>query len=205
MKYLIEYTEYDQSEPLSFDELIRLKEMGLIDKAQFNIGRKNCIISQIQRANGNIYDIDYVKKVLDLPGAKKLLELGLHLVSSKTQIINRTFIFSLEKNYNPGKSWGIGFFPGVSVIRRMTPKHVQLGIYGRGEGSEDIIIKRYDYNMDDFEFFNKAMTWAADNIDFDHAKKVEKHPENWRYYTKSRMKSATAYREAGGPYGKSWM
>jgi len=118
-------------------------------------------------------------------GTKALIANGLYLVSSFTQLANGSLIFSLDQNYRRSDGWGIGFFPGPRIIRRMTPKGINIGVWSRTYGSMDILIKKFKGIDSDLEFYNTAMLWAADNIDFEHAKL---YPENqvWKYYKKKK-------------------
>lgn len=122
---------------------------------------------------------------LESDGAKALAEKGLLLVSSPIQIANGNLIWSVDPNYRSHDGWGIGFFPGPRIIRRMTPKKIKIGVWGRFTGSMDIRIKKFSDTGSDLDFFNTAMKWAAENIDFD---QVKRNPEQtvWKYYTKRR-------------------
>ena len=121
---------------------------------------------------------------LNTQGALDLAGQGLHLVSSPTQIANGTLVWSIDPNYRRANGWGIGFFPGVRAIRRMTPKQVDLGVRWR-VGSMDIVIKKWPYreHPTNLKFYDEAMQWAADNIDFEDVKR-KPEAEAWKYYTK---------------------
>ena len=118
-------------------------------------------------------------------GAKALIAKGVYMVSSITQLGNGSLIFSVDPNYRRSDGWGIGFFPGPKIIRRMTPKGINIGVWSRTSGSMDILIKKFKDTGSDLEFYNTAMLWAAENIDFEHAKL---YPENqvWKYYKKKK-------------------
>ena len=118
-------------------------------------------------------------------GAKALIAKGVYMVSSITQLGNGSLIFSVDPNYRRSDGWGIGFFPGPKIIRRMTPKGINIGVWSRTYGSMDILIKKFKDTGSDLEFYNTAMLWAAENIDFEHAKL---YPENqvWKYYKKKK-------------------
>ena len=118
-------------------------------------------------------------------GAKALIAKGVYMVSSITQLGNGSLIFSVDPNYRRSDGWGIGFFPGPKIIRRMTPKGINIGVWSRTYGSMDILIKKFNDTGSDLEFYNTAMLWAAENIDFEHAKL---YPENqvWKYYKKKK-------------------
>jgi hypothetical protein len=126
-----------------------------------------------------------VLTALGSEGTKALIANGLYLVSSFTQLANGSLIFSVDQNYRRSDGWGIGFFPGPRIIRRMTPKGINIGVWSRTYGSMDILIKKFKDAGSDLEFYNTAMLWAADNIDFETAKKF---PENhiWKYYKKKK-------------------
>ena len=121
---------------------------------------------------------------LNTQGALDLAGQGLHLVSSPTQIANGTLVWSIDPNYRRANGWGIGFFPGIRAIRRMTPKQVDLGVRSSA-GSMDIVIKKWPYreHPTNLKFYDEAMQWAADNIDFEDAKR-KPEAEAWKYYTK---------------------
>ena len=127
---------------------------------------------------------------LETAGAKALLAKGLHLVSSPTQLVNGSLIFSLASDYKRRNGWGIGFFPGPKVIRRMTPKGINIGVWSRASGSMDIVIKHFKDTPTDADFYNKAMLWAADNIDFEHAALYPEQSQ-WKYYKKKKNSPTT--------------
>lgn len=129
-------------------------------------------------------------KALSSTGAKALFDLGLRLVSSPTQLINGTLVFSMDPNYRRADGWGLGFFPGPKKLRRMAPKATPLGVWGRPSGSMDVMIKSFPNTSSDLDFFDTAMQWAAQNIDFT---QVELYPEpsQWKYYKKKKGKIST--------------
>ncbi len=174
------------NESYEFDELDRMRELGIVDDTEYD-AQKRATRREAYMASGPM-GIEDIKRALDTEGAKQLMALGLHLVSSRTQLINGNIIFSLDPNYTPSNGWGIGFFAGPKLIRRMMPKGINLGIWGRKSGSMDFKIKRFSAEMLDLEFFDTAMKWAAENIDFDHAKR-NPEPTTWKYYTKKRSPS----------------
>jgi len=184
------------------DDLNGLIELGLIDDSGY---RKemvaitkafNKFIKGLNLDRKDQADLDLLKSLgkkagqdsligLDTAGAKALLAKGLHLVSSPTQLANGSLIFSVDPNYRRSDGWGIGFFPGPKVIRRMTPKQINIGVWSRRAGSMDIAIKHFRDTTSNLDFYNKAMLWAADNIDFEHA---VMYPEKsiWKYYKKKK-------------------
>lgn len=141
-------------------------------------------------------DIEVIKKIgsdtglaalnaLNTDGARALASQGLHLVSSPTQLANGTLVWSIDPEYRRSNGWGIGFFPNVRAIRRMTPKGINLGVYWRSEGSMDITIKKWRVgdHASVLDFYDEAMKWAADNVDFEDVKR-KPDPQAWKYYTK---------------------
>ena len=171
------------NESYEFDELDRMRELGIVDDTEYD-AQKRATRREAYMTSGAM-GIEDIKQALETEGAKQLMALGLHMVSSRTQLVNGNIIFSLDQNYAPSNGWGIGFFAGPKLIRRMMPKGINLGVWGRKSGSMDFKIKRFSQGMPDLEFFDTAMQWAAENIDFEHAKR-NPEPTTWKYYTKKR-------------------
>ncbi len=171
------------NESYEFDELDRMRELGLVDDTEYD-AQKRATRREAYMASGPL-GIEDIKAALATEGANQLMALGLHMVSSRTQLVNGNIIFSLDQNYAPSNGWGIGFFAGPKLIRRMMPKGINIGVWGRRTGSMDFKIKRFPAEMPDLEFFDTAMQWAAENIDFEHAKR-NPEPTTWKYYTKKR-------------------
>ena len=165
------------------------KEIWQIKNSKFRIDVKKL------DANSAEYIDDLIKlgddtglaalATLKSDGAKALIAKGVYMVSSITQLGNGSLIFSVDPNYRRSDGWGIGFFPGPKIIRRMTPKGINIGVWSRTSGSMDILIKKFNDTGSDLEFYNTSMLWAAENIDFEHAKL---YPENqvWKYYKKKK-------------------
>jgi hypothetical protein len=133
---------------------------------------------------------------LSSAGAQALSKQGLHLVSSPTQLANGTLVWSLDPNYRSANGWGLGFFPNVRMVRRMTPNQVDLGVRWGKPGSMDVKIKSWKgtEHSSDLEFYDKAMQWAAENIDFEDVK-LKPEPESWKYYTKSTTASRKPFNQ----------
>lgn len=129
-------------------------------------------------------------RALSSDGAKALFDQGLHLVSSPTQLANGNLVFSLDPNYRSANGWGIGFFPGPKRVRRMTPKQIDLGIWGRRTGSMDVTIKLFPNTTTDYDFFDTAMKWAAEHIDFEHATLYPEETED-KYFVKTKKRTAS--------------
>jgi hypothetical protein len=205
-------TEAREIEPQEEAELANMKdtvndlngliELGLIDDSGYRkemvaiIKAFNKFVKGLNLDLKDQADLDLLKSLgqkagqdslvgLDTAGAKALLAKGLHLVSSPTQLANGSLIFSVDPDYRRRDGWGIGFFPGPKVIRRMTPKQINIGVWSRRVGSMDINIKYFRDITTSLDFYNRAMLWAADNIDFEHA---ALYPEKsvWKYYKKKK-------------------
>jgi hypothetical protein len=184
-----------------------LLSSGLIDESGYNAEIKKILDTFTKWMKGNALnprekeDLEILLEIaeesgiaalraLSSDGAKALFDQGLHLVSSPTQLANGNLVFSLDPNYRSKNGWGIGFFPGPKRIRRMTPKGINLGIWGRYHGSMDVTIKRFLNTSTDSEFFDMAMQWAAENVDFEHAKLYPEEGQ-WKYYKKKKGKATT--------------
>ena len=182
----------------------RLVELGLVDDAGYRNEFKKIVDSYRKLVKGlelnyqQHEDIEILKNLnqlsgmntligLESDGAKALFAKGLHMVSSPTQLMNGTIVFSLDPNYRSKDGWGIGFFPGPKVIRRMTPKGINIGIWSRrgGMGSMNIEIKKFRDTGSAANFFNQAMLWAAEKIDFEHAT-LYPEPTAWKYNVKKK-------------------
>jgi hypothetical protein len=182
----------------------RLVELGLVDDAGYRDEFKKIVDSYRKLVKGldlnyqQHEDIEILKNLnqlsgintltgLESDGAKALFAKGLHMVSSPTQLMNGTIVFSLDPAYRSKDGWGIGFFPGPKVIRRMTPKGINIGIWNRrgAMGSMNIEIKKFRDTGSAPDFFNQAMLWAAEKIDFEHAT-LYPEPTAWKYNVKKK-------------------
>jgi hypothetical protein len=189
MNFLIDTNIIDSS---GYDE--DFKKM----RSAFNKWTKQIGLNPREKEDLQIY-LELLKKMsagttrvaidaLSSDAAKSLFDLGLHLVSSPAQLMNGNLIFSLDPQYRRLNGWGIGFFPGPKRIRRMTPKGIYLNVWGRGRGSMDIGIKQFNNITSDTEFFDVALKWAANNIDFGQAAS-NPDPTAWKYYTKRKTRT----------------
>jgi hypothetical protein len=182
----------------------RLVELGLVDDAGYRNEFKKIIASYRKLVKGlnlnyqehedleilnNLGQLSGMNTLIGLEsdGAKALFAKGLHMVSSPTQLMNGTIVFSLDPAYRSKDGWGIGFFPGPKVIRRMTPKGINIGIWNRqgSMGSMNIEIKKFKDTGSAANFFNQAMLWAAEKIDFEHAT-LYPEPTVWKYNVKKK-------------------
>jgi hypothetical protein len=93
--------------------------------------------------------------------AAKIFDQGVHIVSSARQLANGNLIFSVDPNYDPNTGWAVGFFPSVKMVRRLIPSQVS---------NKNAPIKKFPETYSDSNFFDVALAWAADRIDFEHAR-----------------------------------
>lgn len=182
-----QFIKENKSERLG--DLRKMRDLGIISPEEHDYEARG-LKKEIQIASPEYKsELDKNREVLETPGAKKLLAMGLHLVSSKAQLAHGTFVFSMDPKYTAFDGWGIGFFGKVRTIRRMTPKGVNIGVWRRDKGSMDIIIKKFPTTMSEIEFYDQAMSWAADNIDFEDAAS-KPAAKDWKYYTKKYVSKA---------------
>lgn len=197
MSYLKRFSTFineEESPEEKLAKLARLKDLGLLDPDQYNADSKgikrDAMLAATARGEHAGTGLPEIKEVLESPEAQMLRDRGLEVVSSTTQLLNGTLVWA-KPGYARPKGWGLGFFPGPSVIRRMTPKGIKI-VWGRSLGSMDIVMKtipRTAYS-NDTEFYRVAMKWAAEHINWDQLEKAHEtgDPEVWRYYVKGKTK-----------------
>ena len=153
---LNESAEYSITHKL--EDLRQLAELGLIDISE--------IKKELRKHNANtlLETLPEVKELLATPEYKKLQELGLELVSSRTQLLNGTLVFG-QPGYSRKDQFAIGLFQN-KVIKRMTPKGVPRGIWMRKIGEMDVNIKSFK-QVPDQDFYKIALDWIINYIDFD--------------------------------------
>ena len=185
----------DESSEEQLAKLARLKDLGLLDTDQYrqdskNI-RKDAMLAAKDRGEYAGTALPEIREVLDSPEAQLLKAKGLEVVSSPTQLLNGTLVWA-KPGYTRAKGWGLGFFPGPSKIRRMTPKGLNLGVWGRRIGSMDVEMKSIPTSAytNETEFYRVAMKWAAQHIDWDQLEAADNTGDNevWRYYVKGKTK-----------------
>jgi hypothetical protein len=141
--------------------LSQLKEMtklGLIEPSEIRAIMRKLNLEKLQRQLPN------VNVIHSLPEYQELLDKGLVLVSSKTQLMNGNVILAYP-GYNRNTRYALGFFSGIQVLRRMFPKGIKLGLQYRDYGSMDFIIKKFN-KIPAEDFYRVAMRYALDKIDF---------------------------------------
>lgn len=162
---------------VTYRKLIKGLKLNLKEQADFQILKRLSSLTGLASL-----------EALDSPEAQALFSKGVRLVSSPTQLLNGTLIFSMDPEYRRHDGWGIGLFPGPKTIRRITPKGINLKVWHRDLGSIDIPMKKIANAKDTTDFYKKAMQWAADNIDFNQV--IENpDPSVWKYYTKQTVKN----------------
>jgi hypothetical protein len=139
------------------EDLRQLVNLGMIDKQEITAFLRKRGVPAI------IENVPEIQEIVNSPEYRELQEHGLELVSSKTQLLNGSILFGFP-GYRPYDGYAIGLFPGPKLIRRMTPKGIDLGIWRRGIGSMDFRIKDLS-NISDDRFYQVAMRWILDHID----------------------------------------
>lgn len=150
--------ESDERMDQRLEDMRQLVDLGMIDDQEFK---------ETLRKEGASALIKYdpqLTAITQLPEYRELQEHGLDIVSSRTQLMNGSIIFGYP-DYRRSDKYAIGLFPGIKLIRRMTPKGIPLGIRSRRYGSMDFEIKRLNFVPDD-QFYRVAMRWILDHIDF---------------------------------------
>jgi hypothetical protein len=166
-------------------ELKLLLNTGLISRQEYSAGMRQTGREEYLNSEDGI-NTEEIKQILNTDGAKKLMAAGLHHVSSRAQLMNGNIVFSLDPDYHSAQGWGIGFFSEFRAVRRMTPKKVKGLVWRRDEGSMDIVMRKFSDKVSALEFFDTAMAWAADHIDFNIEPDKLKDPKAWKYYVNKR-------------------
>ena len=174
-------------ESYTSDEIKRLVSLGLMTNAEAGAERRRAGREEYLESDESI-DADEIRQILSTDGAKKLMAKGLHHVSSKTQLKQGNIAFSLDPNYHSAEGWGIGFFSGPRIVRRLTPKQVQGLVWMRDKGSMDVLMRKFSDKTSNLEFFDTAMAWAADHINFDIPQNDLENPRAWKYYVNKRSR-----------------
>ena len=178
MKYLKLFEEINVEDLLQQqEELDRLHDLGLADNQEYRSGSAKIraalnqyIKAKLKRIQHPMYSESWLNEarnipefgwftgVIDSPEYSELVQKGVSLASSITQLLNHTLVFA--KNgiaRDAKKEFAIGFFGSINVVRRLVPT----------TGMQDVTMKRFDSNLSESEFFKTAMKWTVDHIDFD--------------------------------------
>jgi hypothetical protein len=141
------------------EDLRNLVNLGMIDK--------HVLTSFLRKRGANtiIEQVPEIQTIVNSPEYAELQSHGLSLVSSRTQLLNGSIIFAYP-GYTPTNQFAIGIFPGPKLVRRLTPKGIELGVWRRHIGSMDVQIKKFPAVQDD-QFYRVAMRWILDHIDFE--------------------------------------
>ena len=155
-------SESEEDVNQKIEDLRQLADLGMIDKQEITeFLRKRGVPSIIE-------NVPEIQEIVNSPEYQELQELGLRIVSSKTQLLRGNILLGFPR-YKPYDGYAIGIYKGVKKIRRMTPKGIWTGVRGRqpfGYGSMDIQIKDLGFVQDD-QFYRVAMQWILDHIDLD--------------------------------------
>jgi len=143
---------------LRIDQLKEMAKLGLIEPAEIRNMIRQLDSKKIQIL---LPELNIVK---DLPEYQELLDKGLVLVSSKTQLLNGNIILSYP-GYDRLTKYALGFFGDLQVFRRMMPKSPTTGYWGGSYVAQDVIIKRFS-DIPAEDFYRVAMRYALDKIDF---------------------------------------
>ena len=197
MSYLKKFTAFlneDESSEEQLAKLARLRDLGLLEPDQYRADskgiRRDAMLSATSRGEHAGTALPEIREVLDSPEAQLLKDKGLEVVSSPTQLLNGTLVWA-KPGYSRANGWGLGFFPGPSKIRRMTPKGLNLGVWGRRVGSMDVEMKAIPTSVyaNETDFYRIAMKWAAEHIDWNQLEMAERQGQSaWRYYVKGKTK-----------------
>jgi hypothetical protein len=148
-------------------DLTRLAQLGLISQSELKDELRS--IKREMRATNAIEEDPIYKIILQSPEYQEFKELGLQVVSSRTQIKNGTLVIG-QPGYSSSNQFALGFYSGTQVLKRLAPKRLDMDIRWRRVGSMDFRIKDFSNklapNTSDAEFYLTAMRWALDNIDF---------------------------------------
>lgn len=159
------------------EDLERLREIGLVDDHEYaeqksSINRQlNLQAKSVLKTNSQhkVYSNEWFEdlrtkpefgwliNVFDSPEYAALVEKGVVLSSSFTQLLNRTLVFSKSVDRNPAADFALGFFASINVVRRIFPK--------TGYRDMDMVMKRFE-GLSETQFFKTAMQWASDTVDF---------------------------------------
>jgi hypothetical protein len=158
-------------------DLTRLAQLGLISQSELKDELRS--IKREMRATNVIEEDPIYKIVLQSPEYQEFKELGLQVVSSRTQIKNGTLVIG-QPGYSSRNQFALGFYSGTRVLKRLTPNGLDMDIRWRRVGSMDFRIKDFSNklapNTSDAEFYLTAMRWALDNIDFEATSRYSNTP-----------------------------
>lgn len=151
---LNESTDYSISQKI--EDLKTLADLGIITPDELKKEFRKYRADEIKLT------IPEVKEIIDTPEYREFQKLGLELVSSRTQLFNGTLVFG-QPGYQPKDQFAIGLFQN-GTIKRLTPKGIKRGVWGRELGEMDMPIKQFKLDSD---FYRTAMRWCLDHIDFE--------------------------------------
>jgi len=179
LKYIKLFEEHSVDPRIQeLKDLEELRSMGIIDPAEYAervslIKRQIAIqAKRILKTNSQhqVYSDEWFEdlrkkpefgwliEVIDSPEYSALIENGVVLSSSFTQLLNHTLVFSRDVDRNIKADFAIGFFGSMNVVRRLVPKTRMRDM--------DMVIKKFDGNLSEVDFFKQAMAWTAESVDF---------------------------------------
>jgi hypothetical protein len=149
----------------------RLVDLGLIPASEIQRELRS------QKASTILSRDDIYREIVASPEYQELKEIGLEIVSSSRQLVNRTLVIGAP-DYNRDNRYAIAFFPENRKIKRITPKKTIRGPWGNYLVL-DFRIKEFPKSLfkDDLEFYLKGMRWVLDHIDFETPASDTRTPE----------------------------
>jgi hypothetical protein len=159
------WSKLNENEEEDFDTKLghirRLVDLGLIPASEIKRELRS------QKTSSVLSSDDIYREILASPEYQELKEIGLEIVSTPTQLKNRTLVIGFP-DYNRDDRYAIAFFPEARKIKRITPKKTIRGPWGNYL-SLDFRIKEFPKGLfkDDLEFYLKGMRWVVDHIDFE--------------------------------------
>ena len=134
------------------------REINAHTKSRLKTGSQHRIYSAEWFNDIQTYpELAWLIEVVDSPEYKALIESGVVLSSSFTQLLNHTLQFTKSSQRDTTTEWGIGVFGPSQTVRRLTPK--------TGFRDMDIVIRRFN-EPTELDFFKKAMAHLANSVDF---------------------------------------
>jgi hypothetical protein len=134
------------------------REINAHTKSRLKTGSQHRIYSTEWFNDIQTYpDLAWLIEVVESPEYKALIESGVVLSSSFTQLLNHTLQFTRSRQRDTTTDWGIGLFGPSQTVRRLTPK--------TGFRDMDMVIKRLD-EPTELDFFKKAMEYLVQSLDF---------------------------------------
>jgi hypothetical protein len=158
LKHIIHYDRLNEENgPDEVEDLDFLKDIGLINQAEYSIATKKLGINQ-----------RIIEAVLDSPEWSQLQALGFTLVSTLQQLKNGTFVI-----YKPGARRKLGIFIN-GYLRRMYLAPQERTV--EEAWGQDAVVRKFESNGQELYF--EAMRWIGLNIDPESSEMLTKRASN---------------------------